>query len=87
MINILIYCRQWYFKKKLENFQNEAKNGLFDIAACKCVKFSSWNCEKSWKVPIIEQVFIIDQRTTRKMVMTSIDISTTKKLQKKKKKK
>lgn len=71
------------FKKKLEHFQNEAKNGLFDIAACKCVEFSICNCEKSRKVPIIEQVFIIDQRTTRKMVMTSIDTSTTKKLQKK----
>ena len=71
------------FKKKLENFQSEAKNSLFDIAACKCVVLSLCNCEKSRKVPTIEQVFIIDQRTTRKMVMTSIDISTTKKLQKK----
>ena len=53
-------------KKKLENFQNEAINGLFDIVACKCVEFSLCNCEKSQKVPIIEQVFIIDQQTTRK---------------------
>ncbi|KAL4084226.1 hypothetical protein QTP88_028052 [Uroleucon formosanum] len=41
------------------------------------------NCEKSRKVPTIEQVFIIEQTTTRKMVMTSIDISITTKLQKK----
>jgi len=39
--------------------------------------------EKSRKVPTIEQVFTIDQRTTRKMGITSIEISTTKKLQKK----
>lgn len=71
------------FKKKLENFQNESKNSLFDIVACKCVEFSICNCEKSRKLPIIEQVFIIDQRTTRKIVVTSINISTTKKLQKK----
>lgn len=75
------------FKKKLENYQSEAKNSLFDIAACKCVVLSLCNCEKSQKVPTIEQVFIIDQRKTRKMVMTSIDISTTKKLQKKNNKK
>lgn len=28
------------FKNKLENFQNEAKNSLFDIATCKCIDFS-----------------------------------------------
>jgi len=70
-------------KKKIENFQNESKNSLFDIAACKCVEFSICNCEKSRKVPIVEQAFIIDQRKTRKMIMTSNDISTTKKLKKK----
>ncbi|KAL4083484.1 hypothetical protein QTP88_028800 [Uroleucon formosanum] len=37
------------------------------------------NCEKSRKVPIIEQMFLKDQRSVKKMAMSSIDVLTTKK--------
>lgn len=70
------------FKSNLEKFQNNAKDTLFDLAACKCIEFYLCSCEKSRKVPIIEQVFLKDQRSMRKMAMSSIDVLTTKKLNK-----
>ncbi|XP_050527619.1 uncharacterized protein LOC126897791 [Daktulosphaira vitifoliae] len=75
------YCET--YKKKVEKLQTEARSSLFDIAACKCIDFSTCTCEKSRKVPHIEQIFIKDQRTTRKMFISLVDISTTKKFQKK----
>ncbi|KAL4132835.1 hypothetical protein QTP88_009924 [Uroleucon formosanum] len=70
------------FKSNLEKFQNNANDTLFDLAACKCIEFYLCSCEKSRKVPIIEQMFLKDQRSMRKMAMSSIDVLTTKKLNK-----
>ena len=39
-------------KQKLRTFQNKANAKLFDIAACKCVRFDQCNCPKDRKVPL-----------------------------------
>ena len=62
-------------------FCNEASK-LFDIAACKCDKGIICKCEKSKKVPILEREFLHNQRTILKMAIGSLDIVTTKKINK-----
>ena len=46
---------------------------MFDIAACKCENFKECTCIKSSRVPVIEQNFLIDQRTVRKMCIAAVD--------------
>lgn len=55
---------------------------LFYLAAYKCIEFHLCSCEKSRKIPIIEQLFLIDQRSMIKIVMSSVNALTTKKLNK-----
>ena len=69
------------FENKMEEF-NAKNSNLFDIAACKCVDFTSCSCSKDNKVPVEERPFLTDQRTTRKMYIEGIDFKTTKKQQK-----
>lgn len=54
------------------SFLNESKR-LFDVAACKCKEFSECKCEKEKKVPKLEQDFLLDQRTLRKMSISRVD--------------
>jgi hypothetical protein len=78
-----------FFKKRLEIFITNARGKLFDIAACKCEIMLSCacekklscdcpvvqvcNCEKAKKIPPIELKFVYDQRTTRTMIIGSVD--------------
>lgn len=75
-----------HYQAKFKAFREEAKLKLFDISACKC-EFSSCSCEKSRKVPVQEQAFLHDQRTVRKMVISTVDIAATKILRRKAKRK
>ena len=53
-------------------------NILFDIAGCKCIIFENCQCKSIIKIPIAEQIFIVDQRTSRLMTIElSSRISTT----------
>lgn len=70
------------FDCNLAKFRKEAER-LFDIAACKCVNFNTCTCIKEKKVPVVEQEFLSDQRSNRKMVIGNIDIATTSALRKK----
>lgn len=71
------------FKNKLANYLENA-NKLFDVAACKCSDFLSCKCVFEKKVPRLERDFLIDQRTTRTMLMTGIDAKTTSHIKKQK---
>ncbi|CAG9791464.1 unnamed protein product [Diatraea saccharalis] len=66
---------------KLNSFQQSSKI-LFDISACKCKEFAQCICPKDKKVPKPEHPFLTDQRTTRIMVISGIDVTATKNLQK-----
>lgn len=68
-------------RSKRDEFVSSAAE-LFDIAACKCISFSSCNCQKESKVPIIEQPFLLDQRTRRIGRIGSVDLPETKKITK-----
>ena len=48
-------------------------NTLFDISSCKCQPIESCACEKSRKVPAIEQDFLVDQRGERLMMLAGVD--------------
>lgn len=63
-------------EKKLEEFRHSSK-ALFDISTCKCKDIKKCICPRIKKIPPKEQDFLIDQRTTRKMVIGTVDINTT----------
>lgn len=67
------------FKIKLQIFRNESEK-LFDISACKCKVMKNCECKLNKKVPLIEQKFLTDQRTTRKMMIHKCDVNATRKL-------
>lgn len=64
------------FESNLATFKAEAER-LFDIAACKCQNIAVCNCSKEKKIPVLEQEFLEDQRSNRKMVISNIDRATT----------
>lgn len=66
------------YNEKINCFKEEGSR-LFDIASCKCA-FDKCNCEKTRKVPVVEQSFLIDQRSTRMMFISSVDKHLSKKL-------
>lgn len=70
------------YDHKVKTFKDKIKT-LFDIATCKCQSFVSCTCEKQRKIPKQEQVFLQDQRTSRKMILGPVDIKETIKAQKK----
>lgn len=57
---------------KTVNFM-ETLHQLFDIAACQCQDLGACKCDKDMKVPQRERQFLMDQRTTRKMQIGTID--------------
>jgi len=70
--NVKSYC------DKIKLFRENGKS-LFDIATCKCESFDSCNCETLRKIPIAERIFLLDQRTDRKMTIGNIDVKSSKK--------
>lgn len=70
--------------QKLKDLQIQAeKKTLFDASACKCEDFELCSCSRLSKVPLKEKEFLIDQRTTRKMLIGSVDPLLTAKMKKK----
>lgn len=65
-------------EKNLKEFQDHAKANLFDISACKCDVLESCSCTAERKVPIEERKFLLDQRKHRKMMISSLDVTATK---------
>jgi hypothetical protein len=60
------------FKQKCDDFIGNSKV-LFDISCCKYDSFKNCSCSKDKKVPLLEQAFLEDQRSTRKMAIGNID--------------
>lgn len=67
--------------KKVKYFQDHANSTLFDITSCKCADFSLCKCKI--KVPLKERAFLLDQRSERKMIISSVDVIESKKIEKK----
>lgn len=67
------------FLTKIAEFRQATEGRLFDISTCKCVDFLLCKCNT--KVPFREREFLTDQRTDRKIVIGSIDVITTKKIE------
>jgi hypothetical protein len=70
------------YTEKLNSFAMNAKESLFDIAACKC-DFLKCSCSKDRKVPTTEQAFLQDQRALRNMMISTIDREASNKLKNK----
>lgn len=68
-------------ENKLDHFKSGA-NIIIDICSCKCRDFNNCHCVMDKKVPAIEREFLTDQRTSRKMIMGSVDRPVTAKLNK-----
>lgn len=66
---------------KLNDFLAKSRV-LFDISSCKCQNINMCECPKERKVPKKEQSFLIDQRTSRKMIIGGVDICYSKRLEK-----
>lgn len=71
--------KKYRVAKNKTEFYEDATRNLFDIATCKCI----WAefCKCSTKIPKNELEFLKDQRGSRKMYIGSIDIGTTKVLE------
>lgn len=78
--NLIKSLKRLSEEKKQEFYKSSEK--LFDLSSCKCKNFELCSCFKDQKVPKEEQAFLIDQRTDRKMIMTNIDLLTTKRKRK-----
>ena len=59
-------------KARIAKFQHEAES-LFDICACKCKEKAFCSCPKELKVSKNEKAFLVDLRSSRKMITGSID--------------
>uniref|UniRef100_A0A8D8THB2 Uncharacterized protein n=1 Tax=Cacopsylla melanoneura TaxID=428564 RepID=A0A8D8THB2_9HEMI len=66
------------YKQKMESFKKDAAR-LFDICSCKCTQINECKCPKERKVSKVEIEFLKDQRAKRKMIISSIDVSASKK--------
>lgn len=78
------------YKAKLQGFKEAAQVTLFDIAACKCkcdLSSPLCTCNKSRKVPANEREFLLDQRTVRKMFISSVDKTESRSIKRKEKRK
>lgn len=71
------------YQEKITEFVTESQR-LFDICSCKCkLTNSKCTCSKDSRVPKEEVSFLIDQRTTRKMMIGGVDLVATVKNMKK----
>lgn len=55
---------------------------LFDICTCHCDDLDDCDCVKECKIPALERDFLLDQRSSRRMIIAGLDKVTTSKLQK-----
>ncbi|CAH0559175.1 unnamed protein product [Brassicogethes aeneus] len=75
------------YTKKLKDLKLSWEETLFDIASCKCKYLNDCHCSKEKKIPAQEREFVIDQRTTRNLVIGSIDVASSRKIAKRNQKK
>ena len=61
-----------HHQKKLKGFETNAQM-LFYTAACRCTSACVCKCKPELRVPPEETSFLLDQRTSRKMVIGGID--------------
>ena len=73
MKNIKSRGKEAKFQNKLKELARIAQATRFDVSACKCSDFNECSCEKSRKVPIKEQNFLIDQRGSRMLFIEELD--------------
>ena len=78
-----INAKKKSLSKQIEDFKKTSKTTLFDISACKCSEFKKCSCPCERRVPIMEQQFLLNQRSQRKMAIGSMDVETTNKNEKK----
>ncbi|CAG4988526.1 unnamed protein product [Parnassius apollo] len=64
------------YQEKINTFITESHR-LFDVCSCKCKLISDCTCSKDSRVPKEEIKFLLDQRTTRKMMIGGVDLVTT----------
>lgn len=74
------------YQEKINKFITESHT-LFDICSCKCKLISNCNCIKGSRVAKEEISFLLDQRTTRKMMIGGVDVIATIKYKKKQERK
>lgn len=74
------------YQEKINKFISDS-HSLFDICICKCKVISDCNCPKECRIPKVEVDFLLDQRTTRKMMIGGVDVATTAKNKKKQERK
>lgn len=65
--SLLKNSKKSYHEKRANIFKNNIKK-LFDISACKCIKICICKC----KCSEYEMMFLLDQRSTRKMTITTV---------------
>lgn len=70
------------YNNKLKDFITLSSTELYDIASCKCNSFDNCRCDKDSKVPVKERLFLLDQRSERKMVIGTVDKLETVKIEK-----
>lgn len=61
-------------KAAIEKFLKNSDD-IFDISSCKCAKFKTCSCVKSKKVPRNRQDFLRDQRSSRNLSLSHLDIN------------
>ncbi|CAG9792722.1 unnamed protein product [Diatraea saccharalis] len=74
------------YQQKINTFTAESHT-LFDICSCKCKLISNCSCSRDSRVPKEEINFLLDQRTTRKMMIGGVDLAATIKKKKKQERK
>ena len=68
------------FKDKCSKLKSHADKTLFNISSCKCRSFLVCSCARDRKIPEREQIFLRDQRISRKMEVGGVDAAVSKKI-------
>jgi len=71
------------YQAKIDEYIAETKAQLFDISTCKCLDIDFCKCQKDRKVPLAERHFLVNQRTSRTMMIGRVDVKMTKSIRKK----
>lgn len=75
------------YQARLEKYKSKTIGQLFDICSCWCEVLSKCSCNVHTKVPVKEHAFLLDQRSIRKMLIGSVDVKETKRIQERKRRK
>lgn len=59
-------------KRVKTKFQKLDKTKIFDILSSKCTNFTACHCLKDIKVPLAEKDFLMDQLSSRLMIIVSV---------------